>query len=99
MKLTVGSTGRTNRSPQVTTTRMKQQELPFGEDFKPGWKGKRYLLCTDGTWHLVLEIHPGLIADSQCCSDTTVVLPVPTLDAGSPMCPDCVSLQFPSPAK
>ncbi len=92
MKQSAAGTAMTNRK------RMQQQELPFWEDFKPGWKGKRYLLCTDGVWHLILEIHPNLMADSQCCSDTTVVLPVPEFDTSSPTCPDCVRLQFP-PAK
>lgn len=91
MKQTAVSTAPMNR-------RMVQQDLPFGEDFRPGWTGKRYLLCTDGVWHLILAIHPNLMADSQCCSDTTVVLPVPDSVADAPMCQECAKLHFP-PAK
>lgn len=71
---------------------MQQQDLPFGESFGPGWTGKRYLLCTDGKWHLTIGILPGLVADTQCGEDTKVILPVPE-QATEPMCPTCVQLQ------
>lgn len=83
-----------NRRPQ-TQAKMRQQELPFGENFGPGWQGKRYLFCTDGVWHLTLAIRDGLIADTQCGVDAKVVLPVPENDPGSLMCKECVALHFP----
>lgn len=86
----------TAESTAVMNRKMVQQELPF-EDYEapvePGWRGKRYLLCSDGLWHLVLEVHPNLMADTQCCADANVVLPVPSGDA-SPMCETCVKLHF-----
>lgn len=85
MKQTAASTATTSR-------KMVQQELPF-ENFEPGWQGKRYLLCTDGQWHLVLRILPGLVADTQCCEDAHVVLPPPN-GTVEPMCSQCTSLHF-----
>lgn len=72
---------------------MVQQDLPFEAPLQPGWRGKRYLLCTDGKWHLVLSILDDGRADTQCCEDTHVSLPLP--DASQePMCETCVKLQF-----
>lgn len=86
MKPTAASMGMTN-------PKMVQQELPFEEHLEPGWQGKRYLLCTDGKWHLVTRILPGNVADTQCCEDAQVVLPVPT-GSDAPMCSTCTSLHF-----
>ena len=94
MKQTAASTVPTNH-------RMVQQDLPFSENFVPGWSGKRYLLCSDGAWHLVLEIRDGMVVDTQCCADATLVYPVPEGDdrrVHLPMCKECVALHFP-PAK
>lgn len=71
----------------------KQLPLPFDQTLAPGWTGKRYLLCTDGAWHLVVAIRDNMVADTQCCEDVQVVLPVPDHDT-SPMCGQCTSLQF-----
>lgn len=79
-------------STEMTNRKMVQQELPF-ENFRPGWQGKRYLLCTDGYWHLTLGILDGLVADTQCCADARVVLPVPE-GSTAPTCETCVQLQF-----
>lgn len=73
--------------------KMQQQELPFEEPLQPGWAGKRYLLCTDGQWHLILRILDGDMADTQCCADVEVVLPPPD-GSREAMCPECVKLHF-----
>lgn len=72
---------------------MLQQELPFDEPLRPGWKGRRYLLCSDGLWHLVLFIHDAEMADTQCCADVYVRLPPPS-DSREPMCETCTKLHF-----
>jgi hypothetical protein len=83
------------RSP---VTKMKQLPLPFDSEFVPGWKGNRYLRCSDNQWHLVLEIREGGVADTQCCEDVKIS-DQPTTDArGLPMCETCVNLQFPKKA-
>jgi hypothetical protein len=80
---------------RAPVTKMKQMPLPFDQEFVPGWKGARYLKCTDGKWHLVLEIREGRVADTQCCEDVRLH-ESPTSDEGNfPMCEVCVSLQFP----
>jgi hypothetical protein len=76
-------------------TKARQLDLPFDPDAVfVGWKGKRYLLCTDDQWHLVLEIRDEGVADTQCCENVQVVLPVPEGQGDSPMCQTCVKLQF-----
>jgi len=87
MKQTAGSTGAMNPS------RMQQQELPFEEQLRPGWQGKRYLLCTDGVWHLALRILAGGVVDTQCCADAQAILPPPE-GSTEQMCQDCVKLHF-----
>ena len=84
---------RTAASMATTNRKMVQQELPFDEQLEPGWQGKRYLLCTDGKWHLVTRILPGNVADTQCCEDAQVILPVPT-GSSELMCETCTSLHF-----
>lgn len=77
----------------MSPNRMIQQELPFEEPLQAGWQGKRYLLCSDGQWHLVLRILDGDMADTQCCEDVEVILPPPD-DSKEPMCTECTKLQF-----
>jgi hypothetical protein len=77
----------------MSPKRMQQQELPFEEPLQPGWQGKRYLLCNDGQWHLVLRILDGDMADTQCCADVEVILP-PASGSREPMCQECVRLHF-----
>lgn len=75
--------------------RMQQVELPFDAQFSPGWRGYRYLLCSDFQWHLVLSINEGGAADTQCCADVTLSAH-PTISSDTePMCQECVALQFP----
>lgn len=62
-------------------------------DIAPGFVGKRYGLCTDGSWHLVLTVHESGTADVQCSADATLVYPQPT-DNDLPMCKECVELHF-----
>lgn len=68
------------------------QKIEGEERFEPGWQGKRYLICSDNKWHLVLAIHEGLVGDTQCCEDVTV-LPLSSANS-QPMCETCVQLQF-----
>lgn len=70
----------------------RQLELSF-PGFKPGWTGWRYLLCTDGTWHLVTAILDEMVADTLCCSDTAVQTPLPS-NGHHPMCQECSKLHF-----
>jgi hypothetical protein len=68
----------------------RQLQLPLGE-FVPGWKGKRYLLCSDGVWHLVLEIRADYVAETQCGADVTVAQQEE--HSQHPMCSDCAAIQ------
>lgn len=70
----------------------KQLSLPFEEPIGPGWKGKRYLLCSDGVWHLVLDIMEDGRANTQCCADAFIV-PQPQVSTAG-MCAECTQLQF-----
>lgn len=90
MKRTAANTATTNPDP-------RQLQLPFEEPHEPGWKGKRYLLCDDGVWHLVLAILDGYVADTQCCANVHIVKPTPDNDQNHSMCPECSKLQFVSP--
>ncbi len=74
----------------INPKKMVQQELPF-EQFGPGWRGKRYLFCSDGLWHTTLEIGADLRAETQCCADAFVVLPVPD-GSTAPTCEECSRL-------
>lgn len=74
-------------------SKMQQQELPFEAPLRAGWAGKRYLLCSDTQWHLVLSILDGARADTQCCADVAVVLPQPD-GSRELMCSECVALHF-----
>ncbi len=82
---------RSAESTELMNRKMTQMDL-FA-DPRPGWEGKRYLLCTDGQWHLVTRVLAGNVADTQCCEDTQVVLPVPS-GATEPMCSTCTQLHF-----
>lgn len=77
----------------MSHNKMQQQELPFDERLQAGWAGKRYLLCTDGVWHLALRILDGNVVDTQCCADAQAILPLPD-GSQEPMCQECVKLQF-----
>jgi len=82
-------------SLEMMNRKMVQQDLPFERPLEPGWQGKRYLLCSDGVWHLVLGIRDGNVADTQCCEDVDVQLPLPE-GSTEPMCETCVKLHFDS---
>lgn len=87
MKRTAGDT------EAMSPSRMQQQELPFEESLQPGWQGKRYLLCTDGVWHLALRILDGNVVDTQCCAGVEAILPPPE-GSRERMCDECVKLHF-----
>lgn len=70
----------------------RQLNLPFEEQIGPGWVGKRYLLCSDNTWHLVLDIMGDGRVNTQCCADAFLV-PQPECSNAS-MCNECSQLQF-----
>lgn len=57
----------------------------------PGWKGKRYGLCTDSQWHLILEILLNGIVDTLCCADVQLVDEIKGKE-DSPMCEECMKL-------
>lgn len=72
---------------------MSDQEA---ENLLPGFKGKRYGLCSDGMWHLVLRILPDGRVDTQCAADAFVEQPQPS-GSTTPMCQECSALQFVNP--
>jgi len=72
---------------------MKQMPLPFDGKFVEGWKGSRYLKCTDDQWHLVLEIREGRVADTQCCENVKIHERPTSSEDNFPMCQECVKLQ------
>lgn len=87
----------TGRTPVVT--KMKQLPLPFEGAFVEGWKGKRYLKCDDGMWHLVFEIREGRTAETQCCEDVRVAVNPTSSEGNFPMCQVCTELQYPEKKK
>jgi hypothetical protein len=68
----------------------QQLQLPLGE-FVPGWKGARYLLCSDGAWHLVLEIRAEYVAETQCGADAAIAQQEE--HSNHPMCQECAAIQ------
>lgn len=81
----------TLRRPRHKKENERQLKLPLGE-FVPGWKGKRCLLCTDGKWHVVLEIRKGYQAETQCAEDTKVAQQEDKSE--HPMCELCATLAW-----
>lgn len=75
------------REPSVPLWQQAAQEMA------PGFVGKRYGLCTDNTWHLVLRVYESNTADVQCSADATLVYPQPS-GSDAPMCRECVNLHF-----
>lgn len=57
----------------------------------PGWKGKRYWACSDGQWHLILEILMSGIVDTLCGADVTLRDDTEH-NADDPMCEECLKL-------
>lgn len=68
----------------------RQLQLPLGE-FVPGWHGKRYLLCSDGVWHLVLEVGAEYRAETQCGADVMVAQQEER--SNHPLCQECAAIQ------
>lgn len=64
------------------------------DELTEGWQGKRYLLCSDLRWHLVLEIREGMVADTQCCEDVHVIQPQPESPNSNPLCETCAKIHF-----
>jgi hypothetical protein len=63
--------------------------------FVPGYSGKRYGVCDDKIWHLVLKVYDDGMTDVQCSENVRVVQPQPpTEDNDFPMCEKCVLLHF-----
>ena len=88
------------KTREPVTASATQMNLPFDpEGIAIGWRGKRYLLCSDGVWHLVLEIREGLVADTQCCENVKVVLPRPDAPEALPPCNICATLQYAQPKR
>ena len=68
----------------------RQLKLPY-TDLQPGWKGWKWLLCSDSHWHLVSAIQSGYVADTLCAEDLRVV--TQENPNNHPMCKGCCEVQ------
>jgi hypothetical protein len=77
------------QKPETTTSNSFARE-PF-----PGFTGKRYWVCDDQQWHLVMKVYDGGMTDVLCSENVQVLQPQPdTRNADPPMCKVCVELHF-----
>lgn len=68
----------------------RQLKLPY-TDLQPGWKGWKWLLCSDNKWHLVTAIYDEYVANTLCADDLKVAEQVNPND--HPMCNTCCEVQ------
>lgn len=80
------------RTPSAYHT-SKQPAVEALPALVPGYEGKRYGMCSDGLWHLVMKIYADGMTDTLCAVDVTVVQPQPTNDI-SIMCDECVEIHL-----
>jgi len=77
--------------PVVAPSSMNATDRPF----VPGYVGKRYGVCDDKQWHLILKIYEDGMTDVICSENVRVVQPQPPTEGNDyPMCKDCVNLHF-----
>lgn len=68
--------------------------------FIPGYEGRRYGVCDDKAWHLILKIHDCGMTDVLCSENVRVVQPQPPTESSDfPMCKLCVNLHFENTSK
>jgi len=68
----------------------RQMQLPYTE-FIAGWRGWRWLLCDDNTWHLVSAVYKARVVDTLCAGDLRVV--EQENPNNRPMCTTCCDVQ------
>ena len=78
----------------VAPSSMNMTDKPF----IPGYVGKRYGVCDDSQWHLVMKVYEDGMTDVLCSDNVRVVMPQPPSENSTlPMCKECVKLHFGSP--
>ena len=81
-------------APSSTTS------TPFVREPFPGFVGKRYWVCNDKQWHLVMQVYDDGMTDVLCSENVQVLQPQPnTTNDDLPMCKTCVELHFGSNKK
>jgi len=81
----------TLRKPK-TKGKVDPRQLPLTyTEFVAGWRGWRWLLCDDNTWHLVSAIYKARVVDTQCAGDLRIVEQVNPNNL--PMCKSCCDVQ------
>jgi len=73
----------------------KHEPSVFAREPFPGFTGKRYWICDDSQYHLVMKVYEDGMTDVLCSENIRVLQPQPADPGGkTPMCKACVALHF-----
>lgn len=82
------------REPSTAKTAPSSMNMT-DRPFVAGYVGKRYGVCDDNVWHLVMKVYDDGMTDVLCSENVRVIQPQPPSENNNlPMCKDCVNLHF-----